>query len=331
MARRAGRAVRAFVLGAGFGSRLGVLTRRQPKPMMPVVTVPVLEHVLARLEPLAPRSLHVNLHYVPEPIVALLRAARPRFPAVRWTVEPTLTGPAGAMLAFGDELPRDDTFLVLGGDVVCDADLSAFVDAHRRSGAELSVLLTEVDDAARYGVARVDDGSIVAFEEKPEAYRARRGLVSGGIYCVEPSLLPRFRRGEVFDFGAHLIPEMVAAGEHVHGHVTPAYWADVGDPATLHRTNLDTLRGMFVPAAEVPHGIDASARVHTSAAVGDDVVAAEGARVDAGATVVGPAVIGRRCHVGAGAHLERVVLFDGAAVAPGAVFLDGIVAGRPAG
>jgi NDP-sugar pyrophosphorylase family protein len=313
---RCGDALFAVILAAGEGRRLWPLTARMPKPLMPVLNRPVFELLVDRLQPLGVTTVFANVHHHADVLTARIVNPTPSGIAICWRREECLTGPAGALLAFDDVLRGDQPILVQSGDVVHDVDLAAFVEAHRRSGADLSVVFRETTDAGRYGVGTIDDdGTVVAFAEKPPVPRDQSLPVSCGIYCVQPRLLAEFPRGCVFDFGADLIPHMVAGGRRVHAWVTGAYWNDIGSPAALLAANLDAATGVVDVRPPVGASMDGS------------VVVGVGVELGASATIAGPAVIGDGCRIGAGAYVSRSLLLDGAVVAPGTVVLDAVLAG----
>jgi mannose-1-phosphate guanylyltransferase len=79
--------------------------------------------------------------------------------------------------------------LVLNGDTFVDADLAGFADRHRESGASLSLLCVEVDDAARYGrIERDTQGFVSGFVEKDSNHRGL-GLISAGFYLFSAAFL----------------------------------------------------------------------------------------------------------------------------------------------
>jgi NDP-sugar pyrophosphorylase family protein len=245
------------------------------------------------------------------------------------------------VLAFEDVLRGEERVLVISGDALHDVDLADFVASSFRSGAPLSVVMQEVADPGRYGVATVEDGRVVSFVEKPPLPPGARGLVSCGIYCVECSLLERFPRGRPYDFGADLIPTLAAEGEHVHCYRFEGYWSDIGDFETLRTGNLDALAGhvaVELPADWSPSAtfVDPSAVVAADADLRPPVLVGPEARVGPGATLVGPVVVGARADIGANAFVRESVLLEDAVVPPGAVVSSALLAlpksrdGRPA-
>lgn len=296
--------MRAIVLAGGEGTRLRPLTWRTPKPLVPLLNRPLLEHLLR----------HLRRHGVDRVTLALTQragAVRDAFGdgsrlglAIDYAYEDTPLGSGGAIAAIAGGW--DETFCVCNGDIVTDLDLSAMLSAHRERRAELSISLVTVDDPSPFGVADVDAaGRIRRFVEKPSPEAAPSHLVNSGVWLFEPTLLAaldpaRFQRVE-----ETLFPMLCAAGRPLYGFVHPPYWADVGNAAALLRVNLDLVAGAISSCLPDPPPRDG-------------VLLGESATVAAGARVIGPAVIGPRCTIAAGALVTGSVLWDGVQVGPGA-------------
>lgn len=322
------------VLAAGRGERLRPLTDSTPKPLLPVANRPILEYSLRQAAACGHERVLVNTHYRGDDLMARFDDGRDLGVEILWRAEARLSGPAGALLVFRDVLERYDRALVLSGDGLHDVDLGAFVRTHERSGAALSVVVKEVPEPGRFGVAMLDSGSrLVSFEEKPPLPPGASAPVSCGIYCMELSLLERFPEGEVFDFGAHLIPAMVRAGETVFGYQTDGYWTDVGSFDELLRSSLDVLMGRLrvdVPglSSEDELHADPTASIATDVSASGRVLVGAGATVEPGVTLVGPVVVGDHSRVGHGAFVRGSVLLPGACIPPGAIVSGGLVGAK---
>lgn len=320
----------AVILAAGAGSRLRPLTDLLPKPLMPVANRPIVERIVIALAAAERRDLYVNLHYRGEQVAAFLADGSRWGVRVSCAVEPRLTGPAGALHAF-ENLPESSALLVVSGDALHDVDLDGFARWHEASGRPLSVVLRHVPDPGRYGVAQLDDsGAITGFVEKPATGGAAVGLVSCGIYCLDTMLLARIPTGCVFDFGRHLIPELVAEGTPVGGYVTDAYWTDIGDVPSYIRGNLDAVLGLVhaggLPGREVApdvyaeEGCDISRHAHLSGplVLGRHVVVGDDAEL------IGPAVVGPGACLAAGSHVMQSVIMAEAHIPEGTHVAGGV-------
>ena len=293
--------VACVILGAGEGHRLRPLTDATPKPLLTILDRPIVDLLLDRVAHLGDISVFVNLYHAAETFGRHL-AARDS-PSLLWRTEPTLTGPAGALRIFANELARFKTIIVLSGDVTFGDPLDQLLDAHCASGAELTFAVTEVTDARRFGVLELDStGRVLRAREKPNVPANEPHWVSAGLYCLQSELLTDIPEDQLFDFAADLAPALIAAGRRVQGHRLLGPWSDLGQPSTLRQANLDAVAGGVHMGANVLMG--------------------------RGVEVIAPTVIGRDSILGAGSWIQNSVLLPGTVISPGTVLIDGIVGPR---
>ena len=185
--------MKAVILAGGEGTRLRPLTSNQPKPMMPLVNRPMLEHIISLLTRHGFDDVVVTVAYLANQIRDYFGDGSDFGVRMRYATEDEPLGTAGSVRNASAEL--DDTFLVISGDVLTDIDLSALVDAHRESGAIATIALKRVEDPLEFGIVITrPDGSIERFLEKPTWGQVFSDTINTGIYVLEP---------EVYDF----IPE----------------------------------------------------------------------------------------------------------------------------
>ncbi|MGE3856041.1 MAG: sugar phosphate nucleotidyltransferase [Dehalococcoidia bacterium] len=292
--------MRAIVLAGGEGTRMRPLTFRTPKPLVPLLNRPLLDHLLLHLRDHGFGEITLALTLRAEAIQRAFGRGERLGLALDYAYEDTPLGSGGAIA--GIAAGWDETFLVCNGDILTDLDLSAMLAAHRARGAELSISLYEVPDPSAFGVADLDEtGRIRRFVEKPPREEAPSHYANSGAWLFEPSLLAdmdatRFNRVE-----DELFPTVCAQRRPVFGYTHTGYWADIGNPGALLRANLDLVRGA-VPA-----------RLPDPPPTGGVLRGAE-ALVAPDATVEGPAVIGDRCTIAAGATVASSVLWDNVSI-----------------
>ena len=233
----------AFLLAAGFGTRLRPLTERVPKPLVPVCGVAMLDYVVGHCAHFGLKQVVVNAHYLPERVRAW---AETQTSGVSVTVSvelPDILGTGGGLKHVSDIL--DTQIVVLNGDVLCDVDLSALMSS-LPSGGAVMVLRPNLEDAReKYGIVatdvehRVIDLKKMAVTEPVGETRWDSHFT--GIHALDRSVLSRVPEG----FGCivrtaylELVPERRLAAIWHDG-----IWLDVGDPMAYLETNLAVLRG----------------------------------------------------------------------------------------
>jgi mannose-1-phosphate guanylyltransferase len=215
--------VKAFLLGAGLGTRLRPLTDTTPKCMLPIDGQPLIDIWLDALERAGVDEVLVNLHYLPEAVRAHVET-RSRPPAVRTFFEPELLGSAGTLMANRDWVAGEEMFLVCYADNLTDFDLGLLVEAQRRGGALATLALFRTDQPSACGIVELGrDGTIIGFEEKP-AHPASN-LANAGIYAFHPSVIDEVQGPPPRDIGFHLLPHLVG---RARGLTVEGYLRDIG-------------------------------------------------------------------------------------------------------
>jgi len=202
--------MKAVVLAAGRGTRLGTLTADRPKAAVLVGGRPIVAHVVAHLVRCGFDEIAVNLSYRPDQV----RVALAGVPAsISWFEEPELLGTAGALSQMVDFLRLERAFLVHYGDVLTDHDLGAMLTKHLERHALLTMLVHERERSN--SVVRVDsDWRVDEFLERPSvADRARvdSPWVNSGIYALSATLLEHLPTPPS-DVARDLLPFALASG-----------------------------------------------------------------------------------------------------------------------
>jgi mannose-1-phosphate guanylyltransferase len=224
--------------------------------------------------------------------------------------------------------PGDGLVLVLNGDVLSDADLSAMRAFHADRGAQVSIYLTRVADPTQYGLVETDArGRIQAFTEKPDTARVTTDTVNAGAYLIARRLLARIATGHPVSIEREFFPALVAEGVPCYGWVSPCYWLDIGSPAKYRQAQVDLLEGRVASPA-LAGGVGPRVTVAPGATVVEPVAIGPGSRIEAGARVGPGAVLGPDCIVGAGARVAGAVTWEQVEVGAGATLRDCIVGAR---
>jgi mannose-1-phosphate guanylyltransferase/phosphomannomutase len=324
--------LKAVVMAGGEGSRLRPMTANQPKPLLPVVNRPLLEHVLRLLKRHGFDETVVTVQFLASLVRTYFGDGDELGMQLSYATEERPLGTAGSVKNAQAAL-SDDTFLVISGDALTDIDLTGLVGAHRRSGALVTVCLTRRPDPLEFGIVVTDEqGRIERFLEKPTWGQVFSDTVNTGIYVVEPEVLASVAAGEAVDWSADVFPALLAAGAPVHGYIAEGYWEDVGTHDSYRRAHADALNRRVeveIGGFEVSPGvwIGDGAVVDPEATVLGPCCIGDYAKVEAGAVVGELTVLGKNVVVKERARLERAVVHDNAFIGP-QVSLRGCVIGK---
>jgi mannose-1-phosphate guanylyltransferase / phosphomannomutase len=281
--------VKAVVMAGGEGTRLRPLTSNQPKPMVPIVGKPCMEHILELLKLHGFEDVIVTVAFLPQAIRGYFRGGESLGLDIDYSIEESPLGTAGSVRLASGML--DDTFLVISGDALCDIDLSELVASHREKKAAVTIGLKSVDNPLEFGIVVTDeDGRVERFLEKPSWGQVFSDTINTGIYVLEPEVLRHVPTDRPFDFSKELFPLLLQMGRPIFGKVVEGYWQDIGNLEQYRQANFDALDERV--RLNIP-GI----RLRGNIWVGD------GAEIGSLDVIEGPAFVGTNCRISAEAHV----------------------------
>ena len=311
-----------MILAAGVGSRLDPLTRAIPKPMVPIVNRPVIEHIVLDLKKHGFNDIRVNVHYLGDVIEQGLGDGSRLGVRISYAQEDKLWGDAGSVKRSQDFF-AGETFLVVGGDDISDIDLSGLMQMHREKKAASTIATTVVDDPSQFGIVVTDDdGRITRFLEKPKGGDVFSNTANTGVYVFEPGVFDLIPPDTFYGFGNDVFPQLLAEGRPLYGFATKSYWKDVGNLQVYRQTNFDALNGLvhldFGLIQDLP-GVwkGENVQIDPTAEIGSPVVLGNGATIGAGAKVQANTIIGDGCVIEANVTLKDTILWAGARVSAG--------------
>jgi mannose-1-phosphate guanylyltransferase len=311
--------MRAVVLVGGEGTRMRPLTETIPKPLIPLVDRPFLDHVLDHLTANGVHEVLLSSPYLESAFEAFL-AARHGEPLASWFTETQPLGTGGAVANAVRDL--QETLLVLNGDILTDLDLMALVRSHRERGAAVSITLAPVEDARPFGLVATDGtGRVEEFREKPSELVP--GWINAGTYVIDARVLQEVPVGVPVSIEREVFPNLIARGLPVFGYRSRDYWMDLGTPQKYLRATFDALEGRIHGLSYPAPFVDPSAEVSLRSQLGRWVVVGPGAVVEEGAEVE-DSVLLAGARVGASARVRDSILGPGSRVGSGAT-VDGAV------
>ncbi|MEH2140805.1 NDP-sugar synthase [Nostoc sp.] len=341
--------MKAMILAAGKGTRVRPITYTIPKPMIPILQKPVMEFLLELLRRHGFDQIMVNVSHLAEEIENYFRDGQRFGVQIAYSFEGKIDddgklegeaiGSAGGMRRIQDFSPFfDDTFVVLCGDALIDLDLTAAVKWHKARGAIATIITKSVpkEEVSSYGVVVTDEeGRVKAFQEKPSTEEALSTNINTGIYIFEPEVFNYIPSGIEYDIGSQLFPKLVEIKAPFYAIPMDFEWVDIGKVPDYWRAIrgvlLGEIKNVQIPGHEVAPGIYTGLNV----AVNWDKVDITGpvyiggmTRIEDGAKIVGPAMIGPNCWICSGATVENSVIFEWSRLGPGVRLVDKLVFGR---
>jgi mannose-1-phosphate guanylyltransferase len=340
--------MKAMILAAGKGTRVQPITHTIPKPMIPILQKPVMEFLLELLRQHGFTEVMVNVSHLAEEIENYFRDGQRFGVEIAYSFEGRIEdgeligdalGSAGGLKKIQNfQRFFDDTFVVLCGDALIDLNLSEAVRRHRQSGALATIITKRVpkEKVSSYGVVVTDDdGRVKAFQEKPGVEEALSDEINTGIYLFEPEIFEHIPDGVSYDIGSQLFPKLVEKGLPFYALPMDFEWVDIGKVPDYWHAIRSVLQGdirqVSIPGKQVRPGIYTGLNV----AANWDKINVEGpvyvggmTKIEDGATIIGPAMIGPSCHICAGATIDNSIIFDYSRIGAGVTLAEKLVFGR---
>ncbi|MEV5569828.1 mannose-1-phosphate guanyltransferase [Spirillospora sp. NPDC052269] len=324
--------MKAVVMAGGEGTRLRPMTANQPKPLLPLVNRPIMEHVLRLLKRHGFDETVVTVQFLAALIRNYFGDGEELGMRLSYATEEVPLGTAGSVKN-AEEALRDDRFLVISGDALTDIDLTDMVRFHEENGALVTIGLKRVPNPLEFGIIIVDErGRVRRFLEKPTWGQVFSDTVNTGIYVMEPEVLDHVAAGESVDWSGDVFPRLLAEGAPLLGYVADCYWEDVGTHESYLKAQADMLSGLVdlpVDGFEVSPGVFVAegAEVDAEAVLKGPLYIGDYAKVEAGVELREFTVLGSNVVVKEGAFLHRAVVNDNVFVGP-AAHLRGCVIGK---
>lgn len=307
--------LKAVVIAGGEGTRLRPLTSNQPKPMVPVFNKPVMEYALDLLKKHSVTDVVITLQFLPQLIKNYFGEGNDLGMNLNYSIEEEPLGTAGSVKK-AEEYLRDDTFVVLSGDVITDFDLTALINFHTEKKALATLALVHSQNPLEFGIVIIDEEHRVQrFLEKPTWGQVFSDTINTGVYVLEPEVLKLIPTDRPFDFSKELFPLILESGEPLFGYVAEGYWSDIGNFEQYLDTHHDLLEGK---ARIEPPGIKMSgdiwigegAVIHPKAELKGPVFVGQYARVESGAQLGTHTVVGNNVVLMDNSHVERSIIWD---------------------
>ena len=322
--------MKAVVMAGGFGTRIQPLTNSIPKPMLPILNKPMMEHIIKKLKSVGITEIVVLLYFKPEVIQNYFKDGSDLGIRINYVLPDDDYGTAGAVKKAQKYL--DERFIVVSGDLVTDFDFKEIIGFHDAVNSKLTITLTSVEDPLQFGVVITDkDGKILRFLEKPGWGEVFSDTINTGIYVIEPEILDYIPDNIPFDFSKDLFPKLMKEGVTLYGYNAKGYWRDVGNPESYREVNKDILKEKVRIDFEGEKLVYPSGVLYTktkdlpaSLEIVGKVVLDENVKLEENITLEN-VVIGKNCRIGKNTYIKDSVLWSDVKIGSSCRFLNAVI------
>lgn len=304
-----------MIMAAGVGSRLDPLTQEVPKPLVPVANRPVMDILIERLIEISVKDVVANTHYKAEAIIERYKENNigVNFSYVH---EKELSGTAGGVKKCQFFFDEGEDFLILSADGLSNADLTAGIKSHKKSGAIATIGIKQIamEEIPHFGVVVTDKkGFITEFQEKPAIKDAKSDFINTGIYIFNYKIFDYIPENTFYDFAKNVFPALLAEGTKINTFKVKEYWSDIG---TIDQY-IQSTKDLF----ENKYNINHSDIIKTSTGsyiTGKSYIAPS-------ATFIGFNTIGKDCIIGKNVVLENCIIWDDVEIKDNVKLKDSVI------
>ncbi|NIQ01707.1 MAG: NTP transferase domain-containing protein [Nitrospinaceae bacterium] len=298
--------MKAMILAAGFGTRLRPLTLQVPKPMVPILNRPILEHTIHLLRSHGINEITINLHHLPEVITDHFGDGSDFGVKLNWSHEPEILGTAGGIKKAQPFL-EGETFLVINSDVVVDIDLSKIISDHKARGSALTLVVREGDSPEQCDPIEVNENDRIVHMVGASSMNIpddTTRVLFTGIQVMEPEIFDRIPANKFYGTTTDVFPGMLKDELPLFAAWHTGYWKDIGTVQSYLDVHQDLLngRGGLPQENHTPSG----GHITPPVLIGKNCTIADTANI-------GPyVVLGDNCTVGDHVVVEHSICWNGA-------------------
>ncbi len=297
--------MKAVVMAGGFGTRIQPLTHAIPKPMLPILNKPMMEHTMMMLKDVGISEFIVLLYFKPEVIQEYFKDGSAFGIKITYIIPDDDYGTAGAVKLAQEQI-GDDNFIIISGDLVTNFDFKKIFDYHKQKEAKLTITLTSVENPLEFGVVIANkDGKIEKFLEKPSWGEVFSDTINTGIYVIEPEILEYIPEHQNFDFAKDLFPLLMSKGIDIIAGQADGYWRDVGNPESYR----DVYDDLFHKKIKLP--IDGEKKKYSDGRL----LSKTKHKLDISVEIIGTVILGENVSIGKNVKLNNVVIGDNVSIA----------------
>ncbi|MHC4075315.1 MAG: sugar phosphate nucleotidyltransferase [Planctomycetota bacterium] len=213
--------MKAVILAGGLGARLRPLTFAIPKPLIPIGEKPILENIIFHLKSHGFTKFIFAIGYRGDLIETYFKDGSEYGVKISYFREDSPLGTAGPLSCIDKVFPfeKEETFLLMNGDILSKLDMKKFARYHQNNGSALTVGVKKFQQQLPFGVLKIQDGQVEDVTEKP----VNQIDISAGVYLMNRSVVEEIPYKEFFTM-PELIKKLLLRGKKVGAYFIDEYW-----------------------------------------------------------------------------------------------------------
>jgi len=292
--------LKGIILHGGHGTRLRPLTHTGPKQLLPIANKPMSQYALEDLKKAGVKDIAIIIGDVyPEKVKEYYGDGSKFGVNITYVYQDKPKGISHAIRLCKDFI-KNDKFIVYLGDNVLRKDLVDYTKKFQNSSTDAMILLCEVDEPQRFGIAELDGKKIKKIMEKPKNPPSNLAVI--GIYFLSPKIfdiidkLKPSWRGELEITEA--LQLLMDDGYTIGYDTVTGWWKDTGTPEDIIHANKLVLDSI---------GTENQFLIDSNAEIKENLVIGKGTTISRDSFVTGPVIIGKNCTIGPAVRLGPYV------------------------
>lgn len=284
--------MKAVIIAAGKGTRMGPLTENRPKAMLPIANKPLLEHIILELKIAGIKDLYMVVGYHKEKIIEYFEDGSKFGVSIEYIEQKNQNGTASAVATTRNSI--NERFLVMNGDILIDSkDIERFCNMK----GDIVLAAKDVASPEEYGILYVKREKVERLVEKPK--ESISNLVNIGVYIFDPSIFDAIDNTGPSKRGEYEITDsiqfMIDSGKELK-YMIFERWQDIGFPWHILDANEMILRDRN--KWEILGNIEPYTNLQGNIAIG------KGTIIRSGSYITGPVIIGNNCDIGPNCYIR---------------------------
>ena len=275
--------MKGIILHGGHGTRLRPLTHTGPKQLLPIANKPMSQFCLEAIAETGINEIAIIIGGIGSNKVREYYGNGEKFGVKITYIEQDEPKGIAHAIKLSQEFVNGEKFLVFLGDNIIQKSITEFVKNFKNSDYDATILLCEVDNPSRFGIADVSDGKILKITEKPK--NPNSNLAVTGIYLLTPkifevidNLKPSWRNElEITD----ALDDLLKQNNNISFEKITDYWKDTGTPEDIIHANGEIIKKML----------------ESSEGKIEDQIIGEETIIESNVEIKGPVIIGKNCHI----------------------------------
>ena len=291
--------MKGIILHGGHGTRLRPLTHTGPKQLLPIANKPMSQYALEDLKKAGITDIAIIIGDVyPEKVKEYDGTGEKFGVNITYVYQDKPKGISHA-ISLCKEFVKQDKFVVYLVDNVLRKDLISYTEKFSSSNSDALILLCEVDDPSKFGVAQLDGSKIKKITEKPKDSQSNLAVI--GIYFLTPKIFGIIDNLKPSDRGELEITDalqMLLSDGIVDYDIVTGWWKDTGTPEDIIHANKLVLDSI---------GTENQFLIDDDSKIQDDIIIGKNTEISSDSFITGPVIIGKNCKIGPAVRIGSYV------------------------